>query len=91
MRAVATTALLGAANGEGTESLRIIIAPLLVVGTVIVLLLVYFIRERIRERNYLTRVTEGRCVICGYDLRGEHENCPECGAPVGRKPNPGHR
>ena len=31
------------------------------------------IRRRRRERN-------GQCVVCGYDLRGGHDQCPECGA-----------
>ncbi len=33
----------------------------------------------IRTRN---REMTMHCVTCGYDLRGGHERCPECGAPV---------
>ena len=29
-------------------------------------------RERQRERT-------GKCTYCGYDLRGSHDRCPECG------------
>ena len=32
---------------------------------------------------YRRRVREGRCGYCGYDLRGGHEHCPECGEAAG--------
>jgi hypothetical protein len=33
-----------------------------------------------RRRRY--RDVAGRCSVCGYDLRGSRERCPECGTAV---------
>lgn len=36
----------------------------------------------LRRERRRRRLTEGRCVQCGYDLRESRESCPECGAAI---------
>lgn len=40
--------------------------------------LAWWIRKRRRRR----RTSEGRCLVCGYDLRASTGRCPECGSPI---------
>jgi hypothetical protein len=37
-------------------------------------------RDLWREAKQLKRAQQGLCPMCGYDLHGTRERCPECGA-----------
>jgi hypothetical protein len=50
---------------------------------IVALLLIYPAMWFRRKRTIARRFKEGLCVKCGYDLRGGHTACPECGAQVG--------
>lgn len=50
---------------------------------IILLLLIYPAVWFRRKRMVSHRLKVGLCVKCGYDLRGGHAACPECGLPVG--------
>jgi hypothetical protein len=51
----------------------------LTVNTALCTLVLWLLELLLTSRRRLRR-WRGRCLACGYDLRGaEHERCPECG------------
>ena len=55
----------------------IVVSPLVLLP-VCVFCMFFVMRTAVRR----THVDAKHCVKCGYDLRGGHERCPECGTPV---------
>ena len=53
--------------------------PLWFVATILMIWPAVFLTRQIRRRR---RTRLGRCLQCGYDLRGSSSRCPECGTPV---------
>jgi hypothetical protein len=48
-----------------------------------------FLYKSMVRTDRVRRVRRGLCPNCGYDLRGDHERCPECGTEVTLKTEPG--
>ena len=37
---------------------------------------------RLKQARRAIWKAEGRCAVCGYDIRGIDSACPECGTPI---------
>ena len=63
-------------SGRLTDSIWLSLGlPLMI--TCAIPLNMFFDRRRLR----LCREKEGKCLLCGYDLRASPDRCPECGTP----------
>lgn len=49
-----------------------------------------WVRRRLIRRRQWSRLNQGLCTMCGYDLRASPERCPECGraVPAGHTASP---
>jgi len=72
--------LLGVSFAPATRpgDLNWLVAPL---AWPMLLLLVLPMAQVVRWLRVVRRRRRGRCVHCGYDLRGTSGDCPECGEP----------
>ena len=72
--------------GPLPQSLRIFVAALIIIDTILVFVTSFF---TVRWARLATRCRqmETHCLQCGYDLSAtKHELCPECGIVVDRRP-----
>ena len=63
----------------GIESFVAILAWTLVQGTVLNVVLLFYMMVVYSFLSHYCKHPEGKCESCGYDLRASSERCPECG------------
>ncbi len=72
-------------GGSDTENWFLPLRPIwpgFAINTIFYAALLWLPFAPFQLRRYV-RVKRGRCIKCGYDLRGaEHEQCPECGLAI---------
>jgi len=86
------TGLLGITYGESpakdragnpftVKSWTVPLGPILLCSLLLAtaFLLVWLVGRLFVAKRQLSRLREGQCLVCGYDLRGSEKRCPECG------------
>jgi hypothetical protein len=58
----------------------IVVVPLWLPALLLAWPLAAWYRDVWRQARQLERARQGLCPMCGYDLHGTRERCPECGA-----------
>lgn len=78
--ALLVTAVLKLGLSEGNPVVTVLLASIYLIGPFVTTSFAFRLTKQPRPGS-------GKCHVCGYDLRGGHERCPECGTVVRRAPN----
>jgi hypothetical protein len=72
-------------DGNPAHDARMVVVPHWFAAAVVGLPAASFLFvRRARRRRRAARLASSVCIRCGYDLRGGHARCPECGTIVPR-------
>jgi hypothetical protein len=66
-------------NSSRSHYMNFSMEPELLIFISVALLTVVFVPRYITKRVRAGRAASGKCLTCGYDLRGTPDRCPECG------------
>ncbi len=61
---------------------RLVVIPYWFPAVVCGILPLFWLSQVRGRRHQENRRRRGLCLVCGYDLRGSPQRCPECGTPV---------